>query len=219
MNTSLEQERVNILLVDDRADKLLALETVLAELDENVLKATSGADALRILLKHEVAVILLDVNMPQMDGFETAALIRQRRNLEHTPILFITSINVNDHHVAQGYSLGAVDYIFTPIVPEILKTKVALVIELYRRREQVRRQGEAAEKRAAGLETRLQDLLNRLNLGIFSCTPDGRLLEANRAFFRILEIDCLDKTPSGILERFIALSGRSPIFGAISQNG
>ncbi|MFN8390378.1 MAG: response regulator [Bdellovibrionota bacterium] len=206
------RQKVNILVVDDRPDKLIALEAVLSELDENILKATSGADALRLLLRHDVAVILLDVNMPLMDGFETAALIRQRKNFEHTPIIFITGINVNDNHVSKGYALGAVDYIFSPVVPEILKTKVAVFIELYRSREQVRAQGqlllEAAERKAAGLETRLQDLLNRLNLGIFRCTASGAVLEANPAFFRILGISDLKSVPPLIIEQISRLGKR-----------
>src|SRR5438105_3982226 len=105
-----QQAKVNILLVDDRADKLLAIEAILSSLGENLVKARSGKDALRQLLHQDFAVILLDVSMPGMDGFETASLIRQRSTSEHTPIIFITSINTSDNHVAQGYSLGAVDY-------------------------------------------------------------------------------------------------------------
>jgi len=199
------REKVNILLVDDRPDKLLALEAIVAELNENILKANSGAEALRLLLKHDVAVILLDVNMPIMDGFETASLIRQRKNLEHTPIIFITGINFNENHISHGYSIGAADYICTPVVPEILKTKIAVFIELYRSREQVRKQGqllvEAAERRAADVELRLQDLLNRLDLGVFSCTPEGKLIEANPAFFRILGIARQDQTPDVIISK------------------
>ena len=110
-------EKVNILLVDDRPDKLLALEAVIESLHQNVVKATSGKEALRCLLQQDFAVILLDVNMPGMDGFETASLIRQRKQSEHTPIIFVTAFN-DDTHVAKGYSLGAVDYISAPIDPD-----------------------------------------------------------------------------------------------------
>src|SRR2546428_1028142 len=116
--------KTNILLVDDRADKLLALEAILSSLGQNLVKARSGKEALRHLLHQEFAVILLDVSMPCMDGFETAALIRKRPSSEQTPIIFITSINASENHIAKGYSLGAVDYMLTPIVPEILRSKV-----------------------------------------------------------------------------------------------
>src|SRR6266566_1358639 len=111
-------DRVNILVVDDRPSKLIAMEALLADLGENVVCVGSGADALRQLLEREFAVILLDVNMPDMDGFETAALIRQRPKLQHIPIIFMTA-GSDDTHALQGYSLGAVDYILTPVVPEV----------------------------------------------------------------------------------------------------
>jgi len=125
--------RINILLVDDRPDKLLALEAVLSSLRQNLVKAKSGKEALRHLLDKEFAVILLDVSMPVMDGFETAAMIRTRPSSEHTPIIFVTSMNESENHVSKGYSLGAVDYILSPIVPEILRAKVSVFVELYKK--------------------------------------------------------------------------------------
>src|SRR6476661_7761905 len=110
------EEKVSILIVDDRPDKLLAHESILGDLKENLVSVRSGREALRCLLKQDFAVILLDVNMPGMDGFETAALIRQRGRSELTPIIFVSAINDNENHVSRGYSLGAVDYIGTPIV-------------------------------------------------------------------------------------------------------
>jgi len=107
-------DRVNILLVDDRPDKLMALETVLADLRQNLVFAHSGAEALRRLLQQEFALIVLDVSMPGMDGFETASLIRQRSNSELTPIIFISAINYSEVHLSRGYALGAVDYITKP---------------------------------------------------------------------------------------------------------
>ncbi|MBS0658133.1 MAG: response regulator [Verrucomicrobia bacterium] len=132
--------KVNILLVDDRPDKLLAMQVLLSELHENVVSVPSGKEALRRLLREDFAVILLDVNMPGMDGFETAALIRSRSRSEATPIIFVSEIDPADNHVARGYSLGAVDYIQSPVVPEILRAKVAVFVELYRKTEMVRRQ-------------------------------------------------------------------------------
>ena len=134
--------KVNILIVDDRPDKLLAHETILAELNQNLVRATSGREALRCLLKQDFAVILLDVNMPGMDGFETAAMIRQRPRSATTPIIFISAVNDKDTHVSRGYSLGAVDYILTPVVPEILRAKLAVFVDLYKKTEQIKRQAE-----------------------------------------------------------------------------
>src|SRR5437867_6874490 len=132
----------SILLVDDRADKLMAVEAILSSLGQNIVKARSGKEALRHLLRQEFAVILLDVSMPCMDGFETAALIRKRSSSEHTPIIFITSINTSENHIARGYSLGAVDYMLTPIVPDILRSKVAVLVDLQNKSEVIRRQEE-----------------------------------------------------------------------------
>ena len=120
----------------------MALETVLASLGQNLVLAHSGTEALRHLLQQEFALIMLDVSMPGMDGFETASLIRQRRNSELTPIIFISAINYSDTHLSRGYSLGAVDYILAPIVPEILRAKVSFFIELHRKTEQLKRQAE-----------------------------------------------------------------------------
>ena len=135
-------DRVNILLVDDRPDKLMALETILANLGQNLVLARSGTEALRFLLQQEFALIMLDVSMPGMDGFETASLIRQRSSSELTPIIFISAINYSDTHLSRGYSLGAVDYILAPIVPEILRAKVSVFIDLHRKTEQLKRQAE-----------------------------------------------------------------------------
>ncbi len=140
-----DEEKVNILVVDDVADKLLTMEAILEELGQNVVCVGSGREALRRLLEEDFAVILLDVNMPDMDGFETAALVRQRKRSESTPIIFVTAFS-DETHAFQGYSLGAVDYILTPVVPAILRAKVSVFVELYQKTQLVRRQ---AEERAA----------------------------------------------------------------------
>ena len=137
--------KVGILVVDDRSDKLLAYEVMLAPLNENVVCVRSGKEALRRLLKEDFAAILLDVNMPGMDGFETAALIRQRQRCETTPIIFVSAINDTVNHISRGYSLGAVDYILTPVVPDILRAKIAVFVDLFRKTEQIKRQGEERE--------------------------------------------------------------------------
>jgi signal transduction histidine kinase/DNA-binding response OmpR family regulator len=136
-----DEIRTNILIVDDRPDKVLVLCSVLEELGQNLVTALSGREALRRALERDFAVILLDVNMPDMDGFETAALLRQRRQSSLTPIIFVTAY-WDDTHAGKGYSLGAVDYIYAPVVPEVLRTKVSVFVELYRKTEQVRLQAE-----------------------------------------------------------------------------
>src|SRR2546422_9685594 len=143
-------ETPSILVVDDSRDKLVALESILVDLPVNIVKVRSGKEALRRLLVQDFAVVLLDVRMPVMDGFETATLIRQRSRTEHTPIIFVTAFG-DETHVARGYSLKAVDYIFTPVVPEVLRTKVSVFVDLYRMTAQVRRQAESLRQRAAQL--------------------------------------------------------------------
>ena len=134
--------KTSILLVDDSPEKLVALESVLADLNQNLVKATSGKEALRMLLHQDFAVILLDVNMPGMDGFETAALIRQRKNSEYTPIIFVTAISTSEALMYKGYAYGAVDYLFTPVIPEVLRSKVTVFVELEKKTQQIRRQAE-----------------------------------------------------------------------------
>jgi signal transduction histidine kinase len=142
---------VNILLVDDKPERVLALEAVLESLGQNIIRAFSGREALRALLQQEFAVILLDVNMPGMDGFETAGLIRQRKATQHTPIIFVTASN-DDEHLARGYSLGAVDYIQAPFSPDVLKAKVAVFVDLATKSDQVRRQAQSLRRRATQLQ-------------------------------------------------------------------
>ena len=133
--------KVNVLIVDDHPHKILALEAVLATLGENVVTALSGRDALRRLMEQDFAVILLDVNMPDMDGFEAATLIRQHPRCAHTPIIFVTAFG-DSMHTEKGYSLGAVDYILSPVVPDVLRTKVSVFADLFRKSEEIKRHAE-----------------------------------------------------------------------------
>src|ERR1700704_5754248 len=134
-------DRVKLLLVDDDRDNLLALQAVLEPLRQELMLAESGTDALRLCLDHDFAAILLDVRMPGMDGFETAELIRARKRSRHTPILFLTAYR-SDEQLFRGYDLGAVDYLFKPIIPEVLQGKVRVFVELQRTEELLRRQSE-----------------------------------------------------------------------------
>ena len=146
-------DRANILIVDDRPDKLLVYETLLEELNQNVYTATSGDEALRHVLERDFALILLDVNMPGLDGLETASLIRARKKSAHTPIILVTADYGDELRMGQAYSLGAVDYIASPVVPEILRAKVRVFVELFLLAEQAKRQAQErialAEEKAA----------------------------------------------------------------------
>jgi hypothetical protein len=134
--------RVNILLVDDQPANLLALEAMLQGLGQNLVKAESGREALKWLLTHEFAVILLDVKMPDMDGFETAALIRERDKSRDTPIIFLTAADKTHTEAVRGYAVGAVDYLVKPVVPEFVRSKVSVFVELAKKSELLRRQAE-----------------------------------------------------------------------------
>jgi signal transduction histidine kinase/DNA-binding response OmpR family regulator len=134
-------DRIMILLVDDRPENLLAYQASLAELDLELVFAGSGTEALKQVLAHEFALVLLDVNMPGMDGFETAGLIRNRKRSAHTPIIFVTAFP-DEVHATQGYAYGAVDYLQSPVVPEILRAKVKVFVDLFRMAREVKRQSE-----------------------------------------------------------------------------
>jgi signal transduction histidine kinase len=136
-----DEDKAKILIVDDVPGKLMAIAAVLESLDQAIVTVTSGTEALRRLLTDDFAVILLDVNMPGLDGFETAALIRQRKRSEHTPIIFLTAYP-DDAYAEKGYSLGAVDYILTPAAPEVLRSKVAVFVDLYHKTQQIKKQAD-----------------------------------------------------------------------------
>jgi len=149
---------VDILLVDDNAGKMLALEAALAPLGQNLVKVSSGREALRQLLSRDFATVILDVNMPEMDGFETARMIRDRPRSASTPIIFVSAINLDETDARRGYSLGAVDYIFAPIIPEVLRAKVTVFVELHRKSEEARLHAQHLEERTRELEERTRQL-------------------------------------------------------------
>jgi two-component system, sensor histidine kinase and response regulator len=134
------EDRVNILLVDDQPANLVALEAMLQSLGQNLVRAESGREALKELLTQDFAVILLDVKMPDMDGFETATLIRQRDKSRHTPIIFLTAADRSHTQAVRGYAVGAVDYLVKPVVPEFVRSKVSVFVELAKKTEMLRRQ-------------------------------------------------------------------------------
>src|SRR5271165_4383697 len=150
-----ESDTVKLLLVDDSPENLVALEATLEAPGQQLVKATSGIEALRYLLEDDFAAILLDVRMPDMDGFETATLIRSRKRSRNTPILFLTGYK-NEEHLFRGYDLGAVDFLFKPIVPEVLQSKVAVFVELSRNAILLRRQAEELRRAEASMRAVLE---------------------------------------------------------------
>ncbi|MBI4376291.1 MAG: response regulator [Elusimicrobia bacterium] len=183
------EETVDILVVDDQPANLLALESMLNDTDYRLIRARSGEEALRLLLAHDFALILLDVIMPGLDGFETASLIRGREKSSYVPIIFLTAVNTNEAHVCRGYALGAVDYIFKPIEPEALRAKVSVFVELFRKRRQVQHQlaehvrmGRALRKS----EERYKQLFETASDAVIAFNPaTWRITEVNRAVERL----------------------------------
>ena len=220
---SSESTRFNILLVDDRPENLMAFETVLAPLEQNVISVRSGNDALRELLTKKFAVVLLDVRMPGMDGYETASLIRQRQASQYTPIIFVTAGGPQDTHVSRGYSLGGVDYLFSPVDPGTMRAKVSVFIELARKAAIIQEQAEqlraAAEKRAARAESRMQGLLDTLDIGIYRTTLDGVLLDANPAFLDLLKLKTCDDPAFGELREASTGASLPAVLGGAESPG
>jgi two-component sensor histidine kinase/CheY-like chemotaxis protein len=158
----MEHEKVNILLVDDQPAKLLAYEVILKELGENLVAATSGREALEYLLKNEIAVILVDVCMPELDGFELAAMIREHPRFQKTAMIFISAIQVSDLDRLRGYEMGAVDYVPVPVVPEVLRAKIRVFAELYRKTRQLERFNAELEDRVRARTAELEQSTARL---------------------------------------------------------
>src|ERR1044071_4584969 len=144
-----EQEKVNILLVDDQPSKLLSYEVILHELGENLLKASSGREALEQLLKTDIAVVLVDVCMPDLDGFQLAAMIREHPRFQSTAMIFISAIHLTDVDRLRGYEMGAVDYVPVPVVPEVLRAKVRVFAELFRKTRELERMNFELERHVA----------------------------------------------------------------------
>ncbi|QRN78797.1 MAG: response regulator, partial [Nocardiopsis sp. BM-2018] len=139
-------QKANILLVDDRDENLIALEAALTSLDQNLVRANSGEEALKHLLGTDFAVILLDVIMPGMDGYETAAHIKQREKTKDVPIIFLTAQEVDRHQVFRGYSSRAVDFLIKPFDPWVLRSKVEVFVELHQLKAQMREQARSLQR-------------------------------------------------------------------------
>jgi len=158
----MDHEKVNILLVDDQPAKLLAYEVILKELGENLVIASSGREALEVLLKTEIAVILVDVCMPELDGFELAAMIREHPRFQKTAMIFISAIQVSDIDRLRGYEMGAVDYVPVPVVPEVLRAKIKVFAELYRKTRELERLNRELEDRVRARTAELENSTAKL---------------------------------------------------------
>ncbi len=187
-------DKVDILIVDDREDGLIALEATLSNQSYNIVKAESGFEALETLDSHDFGVILLDVQMPGIDGFETAKRIKAHPKHKHTPIIFVTAINKDESYVYRGYEHGAVDYVFKPFDPEIIKSKVAVFIDLYRKDRQLREQNALIQEserrerylRLAELEVeslkRYRNLADSIPHAVWRARSDGTMDYFNRVW-------------------------------------
>jgi signal transduction histidine kinase len=227
-------ERVNILMVDDQPENLIALEAMLEGLGQNLVSARSGRDALRALLTMDAAVVLLDVKMPDMDGFETAELIRSRERTRNTPIIFLTAADRNETLALRGYAVGAVDYLIKPVVPELVRSKVAVFVELAKKSQQLHRQADqlrqseqAARELAEARAVLVEDLEQKTReMETFSYavshdlraplrriegfsralleTESGRLLDDSSRYLRNIAQAAVDM--SGLIDGMLALA-------------
>ncbi|WP_354004405.1 hybrid sensor histidine kinase/response regulator [Ramlibacter pallidus] len=200
-------EKVNILVVDDLPEKHVVFTTILDELDQNIVSARSGQEALKYILEMEFAVILLDVNMPDIDGLETASLIRQYKKSAQTPIVFITAY-VDDLQARRGYALGAVDYIPSPVVPEVLRSKVRVFCELFRMNRQLQKQAQQREElaRSEAARAAAEEAIHRADY----------LAEASQVLSRSLN---LDDTVAAILDLSVPMLGQRAVLGIPDKEG
>jgi len=211
------RQRAHILMVDDRPENLMALEAILEPLGHELVRANSGEEALREVLRQDFACILLDVQMPGMNGFETAELIKGRERSRFTPILFLTAISKEDEFVFQGYSVGAVDYMFKPFNPDILRSKVSVFVDLYLKTEQLRQQElrlRESERRELELEhrtrlleseARMAEIVESAQEAIITFGDDGVITlfnEAAEGMFGVEEGSALEASIRGLFDDF-----------------
>lgn len=179
-------EKVDILLVDDRPENLLALESLLESPGVNIVKAASGNEALGLMLEQDFALVLLDVQMPGMDGFETAELMRGTEKTRQVPIIFVTAISTEQQHVFKGYEAGAVDYLFKPIVPEFLRTKVKVFCELFQQKNIIKNQLREIEEKNELLQKRL-DEIKQLR-GILPICSKCKKIRNDKGYWEMIEV-------------------------------
>ena len=206
--------KVEILLVDDRPENLLALEAILEPLNHTLIRAQSGEEALRAVLRHDFAVILLDVQMPGMNGFEVARIVKSRERTRHIPIIFLTAISKEDEYVFTGYSVGAVDYLFKPFQPEILRSKVAALVDLHLKQLKIAEQEQqlhVAERQEMELrhmrellqsEARFRDIVGSAMDAIIAIDERGTVTLFNSAAERVFKCKGSDAVGASVLQFF-----------------
>src|SRR3954466_7549361 len=205
---------VEILLVDDRPENLLALEAILEPLGNTLIRAQSGEEALRAVLNHDFACILLDVQMPGMNGFEVARIVKSRERTRHIPIIFLTAISKEDEYVFTGYSVGAVDYLFKPFQPEILRSKVAALVDLHLKQVRIAEQEQqlhVAERQDMELrhmrellqsEARFRDIVGSAMDAIIAIDAKGTVTLFNSAAERVFGYKAADLQGSSLVKFF-----------------
>ena len=199
-------ERAKLLLVDDRPENLLALEAILEPLGQELVRAGSGEEALRYLLHDEFAAILLDVQMPGLDGFQTAELIKERERTRHIPIIFLTAISKDAEHIFRGYGAGAVDYLLKPFDPHVLRAKVSVFVELWQKSVEIRRQAELLrERERQELEheatVRYRSLEDAVPLLVWTTDAEGRVLTYNARWYEYTGMQRDAETPTSSIPR------------------
>lgn len=180
-----EIEKQKVLIVDDRPENLLALENLLEGFDLEIIRALSGNDALGLALEHDFALVLLDVQMPDIDGFETAELMRGCEKTKNVPIIFVTAISNEDEHVFKGYESGAVDYLYKPITPFILQSKVRAFCELDKQRSIVRKQLIEIEKKNKELQKQLDEI--KVLRGLLPICANCKKIRDDNGYWEIFE--------------------------------